>query len=368
MSEWLSKLRQHRLPLLLIGVPLLVCGLYLGLISKDRFVSESRVIVKEEGHSANLGLDIGALLGGGDDGSARDDASMLKEYIESPDMLKKLDAHLNFKEAFAHSGLDIINRLWPNATREEVLRYYQRRITVDVEDKTGILIIRTEGFTPEYSQAFNHTVLSESESFLNEMSHKISRNEMQFSRGQMDRSYDEVRSAREAVIAFENKTGILDPTASAQAGGRMVVEMGAKQAELEAELRNMLTYLNEDAPEVTAKKNALASLVTQITIEKNKLSAPGDGKMNRTAAQYAELKARLEFAMDLYKVSLASFEKSRLDSSHKTKSLGVVVSPNLPEEAENPRKFHILASLATGLLLLFGVLKLAKTIIEDHRI
>ncbi|MBN3789416.1 lipopolysaccharide biosynthesis protein [Burkholderia sp. Ac-20353] len=367
MSDWLGKLRKHPLQVSLIAVPLVACGLYLGLISRDRYVSESMVQVKDSGRSVGSGLNIQALLGGGGDASARDDAIVLKEYIESPDMLAKIDARLKLKQVFGHVGLDLPNRLSPSATREEMLKYYLRRVSVDVDDKTGMMTIRTQGLTPEFARTFNRALVSESETFLNELSHRISRNDMQFAREEIDRSYDEVKVARDAVIAFENKTGMLDPTASAEAGGRMVVEMQSKQAELEAELRNLLTYMNDDAPPVVAKRNALSALTAQIAVERAKLSAPGDGKMNRTAAQYAELKARLQFATDLYKVSLSTFEKARIESAHKAKSLSVIVTPNLPEEAEYPRKLHILTSLAVGLLLLFGVIRLTQAIIEDHR-
>lgn len=367
MSDWLGKLQGHRLQVALVAVPLVVCGLYLGLVSRDRYVSESQVLVKDSGRSVGTGLNIQALLGGGGDASARDDAVVLKQYIESPDMLTKVDARLHLKDAFGHVGLDLLNRLSPRATREEALKYYLRRVSVEVDDKTGLLTIRTQGLSPAFAQTFNRMLLSESEAFLNELSHRISRNDMLFAREEIDRSYDEVKTARDAVIAFENKTGMLDPTASAEAGGRMVVEMQSKQAELEAELRNLQTYMNDDAPPVVAKRNALSALVAQIAVEKAKLSAPGDGKMNRTAAQYAELKSRLQFATDLYKVSLSTFEKARIESGHKAKSLSVIVTPNLPEEAEYPRRLHIMMSLVVGLLLLFGVVKLAQAIIEDHR-
>ncbi|KWF93575.1 lipopolysaccharide biosynthesis protein [Burkholderia diffusa] len=367
MSDWLGELRKYRLPAAFVVVPLLACGLYLSLISRDRFVSESQVLVKDSSRSISAGLNLQALLAGGGDATARDDAIVLRQYIESPDMLAKIDARLKLKDAFGHVGLDVFNRLSRDATREDVLRYYLRRVDVEVDDKAGMLTIRTQGMTPEYARAFNQALLSESESFLNELSHRISRNNMQFAREEVDRSYDEVKGARDAVIAFENKTGLVDPAASAEAGGRMVVEMEAKQAELEAELRNLQTFMNNDAPPVVAKRNALSALVAQISAEKAKLSSPGDGKMNRTAAQYAELKSRLQFATDLYRVSLSSFEKSRIESAHKAKSLSVIVMPNLPEEAEYPRKLHILASLAVGLVLLFGVIRLAQSIIEDHR-
>jgi capsular polysaccharide transport system permease protein len=367
MSDWFGVVRRHPLQVSLIGVPLIVCGLYLGLISRDRYVSESVVLVKDSGRSGAAGLNIAALLSGGGETSTQGDAVVLKQYIESPDMMAKIDGQLNLKKEFGHVGLDYFNQLHPNSTREDMLKYYLRRINVDVDDKTGMVTIRTQGMSPEFAQKFNRTVLSDSEAFLNELTHRISRSDMQFAREEIDRSYDEVKQARESVIEFENTSGMLDPTESAMAGARMVVEMQSKQAELEAELRNLLTYMNDSAPQVVAARNALSSLTDQIAIEKAKLSSPADGKMNRTAAQYAELKAHLEFATDLYKVSLTSFEKSREESIHKAKSLSVVVTSSLPDEAEYPRKGHTLASLAIGLLLLFGVVRLAQAIIEDHR-
>ncbi|MFP3577724.1 hypothetical protein, partial [Brevibacillus sp. SIMBA_040] len=99
-------------------------------------------------------------------------------------------ARLKLKEAFGHVGLDWFNRLSPHATREETLKYYMRRVSVDVDDKTGLLTIRTQGLSPAFAQTFNRTLLSESETFLNELSHRISRNDMLFAREEIDRSYD----------------------------------------------------------------------------------------------------------------------------------------------------------------------------------
>ena len=77
------------------------------------------------------------------------------------DMLEALDKQLNFREAFSHSGLDFLNHLSKDETAEGFLKYYKDRINVSYDDKTGLLNIQTQGFSPEFALKFNQTVLKE---------------------------------------------------------------------------------------------------------------------------------------------------------------------------------------------------------------
>ncbi|MCP6490846.1 capsule biosynthesis protein, partial [Klebsiella pneumoniae] len=95
---------------------------------------------------------------------------------------------------------------------------------------------------------------------------------------------DELRQARARLdkskaelLAYQNKNNILDPEASATAATSLVMTLQGKKVELEAELRNLLTYLREDAPQVISTRNAVKALQAQIDAEQSKITAP-DGK------------------------------------------------------------------------------------------
>jgi capsular polysaccharide transport system permease protein len=119
---------------------------------------------------------------------------------------------------------------------------------------------------------------------------------------------------------------------------------------------------------VVTARNALAALQTQITQEKAKLTAPEDGRLNLQAAQFQELRAAVDFQLDLYKLALVALEKTRADASHKIKSLAVITTPQLAQQAEYPRRVYTLAVLLMLCSLLYGVLRLGVSIIQDHRI
>ncbi|MCD4498061.1 hypothetical protein [Chromobacterium vaccinii] len=368
LQGWLRRASRDKLALLLIALPLLLTGLYFATIAHDRYVSESRVIVKRGSDDRGGSLDLGFLLGG-NASTLREDAMLLQQYIHSPDMLARLDKTLNLKQAFAEpAGWDWFYRLPANATREEFLNYYRGRVDVQFDEKTALLVIRSQGFTSRFSQQLNQAILAESERFINELSHKISREDMAFAQKEVDYAYRELSRAREQLLSYQNRHGLIDPHAQAQATGQLVAELEGKQAQLEAELRNLQSYLQSDSPQVIAARNALDALITQVAREKSKLVSPDDDKLNRKTAQFQEIRAYAEFRTDLYKLALTALEKSKVASAHKLKSLAVISTPQLPEEAEYPRRLYVLGSLLLLCGLLYGTVRLTLSIIEDHKI
>lgn len=366
--SWLRPLQRDKLAALLIALPLLLTSLYFFTLSQDRYVSEAKVVVKRGADDKAGSLDLGMLLGSGAS-TLREDAMLLQQYIHSPDMLARLDQALNLKQAFGQpAGWDWLYRLPAGAAREDVLDYYRNRVEVQFDDKTSLLVIRSQGFTPEFAQKLNHAILAESERFINELSHKISREDMAFAQREVDNAYAELSQAREKLLAYQNRNGLIDPHAQAQAAGQLVAELEGKQAQMEAELRNLQSYLQGDSPQVASARNALDALKTQIVHEKAKLASPDDDKLNRKASQFQEIRSWVEFRTDLYRLALTALEKAKVAAAHKQKSLAVISSPQFPELAEYPRRLYTLASLLLIATLLYGITRLALSIIEDHKI
>ena len=142
--------------------------------------------------------------------------------------------------------------------------------------------------------------------------------------------------------------------------------MGQK-IQMEADLRNLLTYLREDAPQVVSARNAIQSLQAQIDEEKSKITAPQGDKLNRMAVDFEEIKSKVEFNTELYKLTLTSIEKTRVEAARKLKVLSVISSPQLPHESSFPNIPYLIACWLLVCCLLFGTLKLLLAVIEDHR-
>lgn len=361
----LAWIQQH-LAWIVIGAPMALLIIYLVIFSQPRYMSESKVAVKRPSDIEGSSLSVGLLLGAANPSSA-EDSLYLKEYVNSADMLKALDKQLNFHDAWSKSGLDFIYHLSKDTTAEQFLNYYRDRISVTFDDKTGLLAIQTQGFEPEFAQRFNLAVLKESERFINELSHKIARDQLNFAQEELQQARVRLDKSKNELLTYQNQYNILDPEASATAATSVVMALKSKKIELEAELRNLLSYLREDAPQIVTTQNAIKALQAQIDAEQSKITAPGGNKLNSMAVDFEEIKARVTFDTEIYTMAIKAIEKTRLESARKLKVLSVISSPQLPEESTFPNSGYLLASWLLVCCLLFGTIKLLLAVIEDHK-
>lgn len=361
----LANIQKH-LAKIVIMLPMMVLIVYLAIFSQSRYMSESKVAVKRSDDLVSSNLNVGLLLGASNPSSV-EDAFYLKEYINSPDMLAVLDKELNFKQAFSKSGLDLINRLTPGESTEGFLRYYRSRISVTYDDKAGLLTLRTQGFNPEFALLFNQAILKQSERFINELSHHIARGQMSFAEAELEKSRLRLKASKDELLAYQNTYNVLDPEAQALATNQLVNTLIAQKTQMEAELRNLLTYLRDDAPQVVNISNAIAAMQAQIDSEKNKITAPQGDKLNQMAADFEAIKVKVAFDNQIYTSALTAIEKTRVEAARKLKVLSVISSPQLAQDATFPNKPYLIACWLLVCCMIFGTLKLLLAVIEDHR-
>jgi capsular polysaccharide transport system permease protein len=355
------------LPLLLIGMPLLGVTVYLYSFAQDRYTSTSLIVVKQVNDKSSVQLDgLGALLGSVASTNT-EDAKFLQEYIESPDMLQTLDRQLDFRKAFSGNGSDPFFQLDASVSKEELLNYYRKSVTVDLNSDNSVLTIKTEGFDPEFTLSFNRALLKESERFVNAISQSMATEQLDFSEKQLKEATDRLNESRQALLNYQNTNRTFDPLANAETVSKVIASLQASLAELQTQERTLLSYLNPDTPQVIAIRSQIISVQQQIETEKSKLTSKNGRELNSQAAQFEELKSQAEFGSDLYKLALTSLEKARLEVSRKMKTLVIISSPQLPQEAMYPRRIYVIGSVFLMLCVMYGVLQLTLAVVRDHK-
>jgi capsular polysaccharide transport system permease protein len=367
MKRLLALATAARLRVALIAAPLLIAAAYLAILAADRYVAESILAVRQNGEGP-LGMDGLSMLLGSSSPSSRKDEYLLEAHILSSDMLDVLEQKLKLREAFSTPRADVIYRLGHNASREEFLDYYRQRVEIDVDDDSGLMRVRTQAFTPELAQALNREIITLSERFMNESSHRLAREQMAFAESELGKARTAVNMARDAVLDFQNRHGVLDPLAQAQASTGVTVELQAQLARQEAELKGLLGYLNEDTHQVKGLRGQIAGTRSQLHTESRRgVAASGGENLNVVAGQYQQLLAEFQFAQDAYKLALTAVESARVESTRKLKSLVLVESPTRPDTAAYPRRLYTLIALLLALGLLYGIVRLIVATIEDHQ-
>ncbi|MFC3903165.1 capsular polysaccharide transport system permease protein [Acinetobacter marinus] len=353
--------------LAMVIVPLVVVLLYLLLFAQGRYLTDATVVVKQVGEvSTEASTGIGALLGVSS--TSTEDSQYLKAFIQSRDLVEKLDKKLDLQKEFQGSGSDPIFELPASASKEELVAYYNKRVKVDLDEQTNLLHLSVEGFSPSFALRLNQEILAESEQFVNDISQEVAKDQLVFATDQLNEALENLTQSREALISYQNKNQMFDPQAQAQAVAQIVNQLESNLAQLRTEERTLLSYLNPTAPQVVALRSQIQSVEKQIQDEKSKLTSPGNAeKLNRSAADFESLKAQVEFNTDLYKLALASLEKARLEAVRKLKNLVVITSPRLAQEALYPRVGYIAFSAFLLLNLFFGIVMLVRSVIREHK-
>lgn len=347
-------------------VLMLVVIFYYVFIAADRYVSEVSISVKATDGSSSIVSGIESLVGV--TSNSREDIMLLKEYIKSPDMLKKLDEKIHLRQLYEAQKLDVFFKLSKSSSQESYLSYYRDRIHIVFDDATGLLNVSVEGFTPNDAFLISSAILEESERFINEVSRSIAREQLQFAENELEKARKKYEKAKNTLLQFQNQYGIVDPQSQIKTKAGFITEIDLKISQKETELNTILSYLNDTAPQVVALKAEINALKTQLDKEKNKVASniPND-KLNSVAAQFESLFLDFGFAEDVYKTALTAVETTRIEIGRKAKQLIVVQSPNAPESALYPRKLYNIITIFVMLSLIFGIVRLVRAIIDEHR-
>lgn len=335
-------------------------------IAKDRYVSEVYLGVQSSESKLGGTDSLASLIGVPP--SSKEDVMYVKEYIHSLDMLNVLNSEINLRKLYEKQAFDPFFRLFSSMNQEQYHWYYKNRVDLSYDESTGLLKMKVECFEPQDAQLIATEILSEVDRFINELSHKISREQMAFSENELIKSKERFQVAKNSLIEFQNRYGMFDPQTQAEAKAKLSLEIDAKIAQKETELATMLSYLNEIAPQVVALKSEIEALKNQFLKESGKVaSKESKSKLNELASKYQDLAIEAGFSEDAYKIALKAVEQNRIEANKKAKQLLVIQKPSLPESAIYPEKIYNILTIFLVLSLLYGIGRVIKDIVEEHK-
>ena len=373
-ARLLGWLQQEMAPALLrrriIGAAViasLLATIYWLFIASDRYVSEAHVIIQRTDLAGGQSMDFSSLLGGAINGS-RADQLLLRDHLLSIDMLKKLDATLNLRAHYSDSQRDPLSRMWfQDASMEWFHRHYLTRVSVEFDEYAGVLLIKSQGYDPKKAHAITSMLVREGEKFMNEMAHDLADEQVAFLEKQVEQMSRRTLQARQAVLNYQNRKGLVSPQATVTTLAGIVAKLEAQRTELEIQRRALQAYLVSDHPNIVQLDQQAAAITRQIAEEEAKLASPGGKTLNRTVEEFQRLEMEAGFAQDVYKTALIALEKGRVEAIRTLKKVSVLQAPSQPEFALEPRRYYNTLVFTLVAMLLAGVAHLLAAIVRDHK-
>lgn len=353
----------------IVLVPLILAIIYYVAFAADRYVSRAEVAVRQiDGNNPTANIPGLSLLTGSMNPVSREETLYLRQYIMSTDMLKILQEELEWKAHYAAEKSDPLYWLSGDASDEGTLKYYQRVVKLFFDAETGLLQIEVQAFEPEMAKQVLDIILRESEQFVNELSQRMTRDQLAFVERELANSLKNYELKRDELLQFQAENNLLDAEETAIARSTTIAAMEAELAAERARLSALKSSLNQYSPQVRQQETRIAALEQQIIAETQRLIAQdGNAKLNTVAATFRELSLQAGIAEEAYKVSLASLENTRIEINKKFRSLAVIVSPNMPDSAIYPKRIYNLITIFIVLMALLGIVRFIVAVIEDHK-
>jgi capsular polysaccharide transport system permease protein len=344
----------------------LLAAVYWLAIASDRYVSEARVIIQRTDLPGGQTMDFASLLGG--TGGGRADQLLLRDHLLSVDMLKKLDRALNLRSHYSDRQRDPLSRMWSKTdSMEDFHRHYLSRVSIELDDFSGVLVIKAQGYDAETAQAITTFLVQEGGRFINGMARSLAQNQVDFLEKQLVGMNQRAIVARQAVLLYQDKAGLVSPLATTENIAAIVAKLEAQRTELETQRSVGQAYLVKDHPSIVQLSQQIVAVEKQIATEQAKLTSVDGKTLNRTVEQFQRLEMSAAFTQDVYKTGLVALEKGRIEALRTIKTVSLLQAPTEPEDAMQPRRYYNTLVFALLALLLAGVVHLLTAIVRDHK-
>lgn len=358
--------RANPLFLATVVVPTVAATIYFGLLASDVYISQSQFVVRSPDKPAATGL--GVLLKSVGFSNAGDEIFITQDYVKSRDALRALNQGDAVAKAYGNPSISVFDRFNPfgwDGTFEDLYSYYTGKIRIEHDTTSSITTLSVEAFDARDAKRMNLQLLDLSELLVNRLNNRGEFDLLSFAQREAHEAETEARRASQALAAFRNRQGIVDPEGQAAIQLQLVSKLQDELIGARLQLQQLQSLAPEN-PQIPLLRTRIAGLTRQVDSEVSRV-AGGRGSLSANAVQYQRLALDREYADRRLTAAMASLQEARNEARRKQAYVERIVQPNLPDEAQKPRRFRgILATFIIGLVA-YGILAMLLAGVREHR-
>ena len=354
---------------LLVLAPTILAAYYLWAIAHDQYASTTGFTVRQADTSSAIDL-----LGGLSNfsGSASGDADVLYEFIQSQELVARIDDRLDLRALYSKAWPDDpVFAFNPEGAIEDLLDYWSRMVRISYDAATGLIELRVLAFDPNDAQAIDQAIVDEGTRVINALSDVAREDATRYAREELDQAVERLKNAREAITAFRSRNQIVDPNADIQVQMGLLGTLNEQLAGSLITLDLLRETTRDTDPRIAQAERRIEVIEARIADERRKF---GVGEANDGSSDYANIVAEFErlavdreFAERAYTAALSAYDAARAEAQRQSRYLAAYVRPTLAETAEYPDRPLLIGLIALFLLLAWSILSLIYYSLRDRR-
>lgn len=334
--------------LLLVVLPVCLAVTYFAFIAADRYESEARFILRSPGRTISAQLP--SILQAAGIARASDDGYIVREFLESRDAMDVLEKKADLKGSYAAGGYDFIWK-FPNfftsKTEEGLYWHYQRLMSAEFDNTTGVSTLKMQAFTPEAAQRLAAALLEAAEGLVNRLNERARQDAIKLADAEVERMKARALAAQAALTTFRERERLVDPSQVTLAVLETIAKLSVEAATLSVQIGE-LEKISGNSPQITPLRSRRNAIEAQITIERHRLA--GDAQaIAPQIAEYERLMLESEFAAKALLTAMTALETAKVESQRQQVYLEKVATPARPDYPAYPwRVVWCLVTLLAG--------------------
>jgi capsular polysaccharide transport system permease protein len=355
---------------LCVLLPLALAASYYAAFATDRFAARAGFSIR--GIDTNAGIDgIGALTGLASTGSTTSDSYIVLSYLGGRALLESVDERLDLRGVYSQSDVDWFSRLARDATVEDFVKYWNRRIHTQFDPTSGIIEFEIQSFSSEHAREIAESVLALTQTLVNELSANARQDALRFAREEVELQEARLREALAAIRDFRTSEQSVNPSASAALEIELIASLESRLIDVNARIDVLRQTLDDNAPSLVALQRTADALAAQIVerrqaIGSDLLDETGVSAVTQQLARYESLEVERSLAQQAYASALVSLEQARRDADRQQRYLAIHLRPQVAEAAEYPRSLRNVLIIAFALVSAWGIGTLITYSVRDH--
>ena len=298
------------------------------------------------------------------------DTDILYEFIQSQNLVEKVNARLDLRAIFTKPQNDPAFALKPDSSIEDLVNYWGWMVKIAYDGGNGLIQVRVQAFDAGDAQNIAKAIFEESSLMINRLS-AIARNDAtHYAAEELAEAVERLKVARQTITAFRNEAQIVDPNADIQ--GQMgllnTLQQQLAEALIEHDLLRETTRAGDPRIEQAARK--ISVIEARIAAERKKLGVGSGGEGEAYASlinEYEGLTVEREFAERSYLAALTAYDTARAEAQRQSRYLAAYVEPTLAETPEYPERLMLFGLVTLFLFLAWSILVLIYYSIKDRR-
>jgi capsular polysaccharide transport system permease protein len=350
--------------LLTIGIPALLAIAYYGFIASNQYVTTLQFAVRGPSQAA-AGRVIGAasLQGAG---AMSPDSFVVTDYINSAQALADVEKVLDVRRMFSRADIDFWFRLRGDAPREQLIAYWARVVSARFDLISGNVLVNVHGFDPRDSLTLAETIVAKADEMFRRLNNQAQRDMVRLADESVAQAQVQLAAASRALVEFRQKSGLVDPTRTAQAGASIVDELRRQLATLQAQAATTKATA-PNSPTLAGLNSQIKVIEGQIRKEEATLGPSLVQSVSaETLARYQSLEVERQSLERLYGEALSLRSQAYLIAQSQQSYLALFAAPSLPQASIYPNRLRAIITVIASAALAWFVGMLAAYAIRDH--